>query len=56
MFRKVMKKDKASKKKAQAFSSVPILNPNAAGIDIGDALHAVAVPEGRDPLSSSTVL
>lgn len=50
MSRKVMKKDKAPKKekKAQAFASVPILNPSAAGIDIGDSLHAVAVPQGRD--------
>lgn len=28
--------------------SFPILNPNAAGIDIGDLLIAVAVPQDRD--------
>ena len=27
---------------------MPLVNPNAAGIDIGDTIHAVAVPEGRD--------
>ncbi|WP_110057030.1 transposase [Chitinophaga sp. S165] len=27
---------------------MPLVNPNAAGIDIGSTLHAVAVPEGRD--------
>lgn len=28
--------------------SMPLVNPNAAGIDFGSSLHAVAVPEGRD--------
>ena len=28
--------------------NLPLVNPNAAGIDIGDTIHAVAVPEGRD--------
>lgn len=28
--------------------SFPIVNPNAAGIDIGDLLIAVAVPQDRD--------
>jgi transposase len=28
--------------------SMPLVNPNAAGIDIGSTLHAVAVPAGRD--------
>jgi transposase len=27
---------------------MPLVNPNAAGIDVGDTMHAVAVPEGRD--------
>lgn len=27
---------------------MPMLNPNAAGIDIGSTEHWVAVPEGRD--------
>lgn len=26
--------------------SMPLVNPNAAGIDVGDTLHAVAIPEG----------
>ena len=30
------------------FSSFPIINNNAAGIDIGSEEHWVAVPEGRD--------
>jgi len=30
--------------------NMPLVNPNAAGIDIGDTIHAVAVPEGRDNL------
>lgn len=29
-------------------SSIKIINPNAAGIDIGASSHFVAVPEGRD--------
>lgn len=31
--------------------NMPVLNPDAAGIDVGDTLHAVAVPEGRDEQS-----
>lgn len=27
---------------------MPLVHPNAAGIDVGDTMHAVAVPEGRD--------
>lgn len=30
------------------FATIPIMNPNAAGIDIGDSVHAVAVPPDRD--------
>ena len=41
----VMKK--ATPKK-QSVVTMPLINPNAAGIDIGDTIHAVAVPEGRD--------
>lgn len=29
-------------------SSIKIVNPNSAGIDIGASSHFVAVPEGRD--------
>lgn len=39
-----MKKAKASKSQV----SLPLINPNAAGIDVGDTVHAVAVPEDRD--------
>ena len=34
--------------KKKSVVSMPLINPNAAGIDIGDTIHAVAVPEGRD--------
>ena len=34
--------------------NMPLVNPNAAGIDVGDTLHAVAVPEGRDKLQVKT--
>ena len=40
-----MKKIKKSKNN---FVNMPLVNPNAAGIDIGDTIHAVAIPEGRD--------
>ena len=33
---------------------MPLVNPNAAGIDVGDTLHAVAVPDGRDELQVQT--
>ncbi len=47
-----MKKRKESTDKpTQKFSSISIINPNAAGIDIGDKMHVVAVPEGRSELS-----
>jgi transposase len=31
--------------------NLPLINPNAAGIDIGDTIHAVAVPADRDEAS-----
>ena len=43
------KDEKKSKKKSRV--SMPLVNPNAAGIDIGDTFHVVAVPEGRDVVS-----
>lgn len=43
-----MKKEKKVIKPEKKLASIPIQNPNAAGIDIGDTIHAVAVPEGRD--------
>jgi transposase len=33
---------------------MPLVNPNAAGIDIGDTMHAVAVPQGRDTANVKT--
>jgi transposase len=40
------KDEKKTKKKLKV--SMPLVNLNAAGIDIGDTFHSVAVPEGRD--------
>jgi transposase len=34
--------------KKQSVATMPLVNPNAAGIDVGDTILAVAVPEGRD--------
>jgi len=34
--------------KKQSVVKMPLVNPDAAGIDVGDTIHAVAVPEGRD--------
>lgn len=39
---------KESRKKVKDTVNLPLIHPNAAGIDIGDTIHAVAVPEGRD--------
>jgi transposase len=33
-------------KKQKRTSGLPLVHPNAAGIDIGDNFHVVAVPEG----------
>ena len=38
---------KSSDQKTQKASPISIINPNAAGIDIGDTMHVVAVPDGR---------
>lgn len=35
-------------RKTKKFVSMPLVNPNAAGIDVGDTLFSVAVPEGSD--------
>ncbi len=40
--------EKSTKKQSKGKVSFQLINPNAAGIDIGDTLHAVAVPQGRD--------
>ncbi|MBS0032478.1 IS110 family transposase [Chitinophaga sp. 22321] len=50
-----MKKEDTLKKTGKnRFVNMPILNSNAAGIDIGGSLHAVAVPIGRDDESVRT--
>jgi transposase len=41
---------KEKKKKAKQLS-IPVINPNAAGIDVGSMLLSVAVPVGRDTVS-----
>jgi transposase len=46
---KVMNKGKNNKQPKEL--SIPIINQNAAGIDVGDLLLSVAVPRGRDEVS-----
>ena len=46
------KKEKKTKK--NQFINMPVLNGNAAGIDVGGTIHAVAVPPGRDETSVRT--
>jgi transposase len=43
-----MSKDKKSKSNSKTMVEIPLINPNAAGIDVGDTIFAVAVPKGRD--------
>jgi transposase len=38
---------KREKEKGKGTVSMPLVNPNAAGIDIGDTFLSVAIPEGR---------
>jgi transposase len=38
---------KKEKEQGKGTVSMPLVNPNAAGIDIGDTLLSVAIPEGR---------
>lgn len=46
-----MKKETSRKK---SFVSMPLVHPNAAGIDVGDTIHAVAVPMERDDVQVKT--
>jgi transposase len=48
---KRMKKQSLARESAV---SLPLVNPNAAGIDVGDTIHAVAVPAGRNEISVKT--
>ncbi len=40
--------NKDAKKNSKGVVAMPLINPNAPGIDVGDTLFSVAVPEGRD--------
>ena len=44
-----MRKKKNNASKRIHFQSLPLINPNAAGIDVGAKEHVVAVPPDRDP-------
>jgi transposase len=43
------KKKTQRSKRSQDWEALPPLNKNAAGIDVGNAEHYVAVPVGRNP-------
>lgn len=43
-----MKQASSTRAKKSPVVNLPLVHPNAAGIDIGDRLHSVAVPKGRD--------
>ncbi len=45
---KSMPKKTFKKAKDPGFLPMAVVNPNAAGIDVGDTIHAVAVPKDRD--------
>lgn len=49
--RKSMNKETKKKQKKPDVLSMPIVHPNAAGIDISATMHAVAVPPDRDEVS-----
>ncbi len=49
-----MKKKGLKKAKDADFVPMAVVNPHAAGIDVGDTIHAVAVPVGRDEQSVRT--
>ena len=44
-----MTKSKNQAKKTVCLQSLPMIHPNAAGIDVGAKEHVVAVPADRDP-------
>jgi hypothetical protein len=44
-----MRKKKNNASKRVHFQSLPLINPNAAGIDVGAKEHLVAVPADRAP-------
>jgi hypothetical protein len=49
-----MNKRKSKGPREQKFVPMAVVNPNAAGIDVGDTLHAVAVPTNRDDVAVRT--
>jgi transposase len=49
-----MQKKESKKAKDPEFVPMVLVNPHAAGIDVGDSLHAVAVPKDRDEQSVRT--
>lgn len=49
-----MKKKRLKRATDAEFLPMAVVNPNAAGIDVGDTIHAVAVPVGRDMQSVRT--
>ncbi len=44
-----MKNKRKTKKSKQDVDKFELINPNAAGIDIGADFHYIAIPKGRDP-------
>jgi hypothetical protein len=44
-----MTKSKNQAKKTVYLQSLPMIHPNAAGIDVGAKEHVVAMPADRDP-------
>ena len=44
-----MRKKKSKASKSVPLQSLPLIHPNAAGIDVGAKEHVVAVPSDRDP-------
>lgn len=51
---KIMKKKGLKKAKEKEFVAMEVVHPNSAGIDVGDTIHAIAVPVGRDVQSIRT--
>src|SRR5712671_7849949 len=50
--RKKAQNHKQQKKKVSVDGAWPLINPNAAGVDLGSTEHWVAVPEDRDAQSA----
>jgi hypothetical protein len=48
-----MRKKKNKTTKKAHFESLPLIHPNAAGIDVGSKEHLVAVPLDRDPAGTN---